>query len=258
MAQHTKGTRHAPSLIHRLASRSGAMTFEDTSDIAPEVVRPNLRLQHVAHLVERYAPGGDILDIGCWAGGLARELSHSTPCTYTGVDIEQAAQAVEAAQKAMPAHRFLIVSSVESLPFETASFDAVVLTEVIEHVLAGREGALLAEAARVLRPGGSAILSTPYRNMLTPLDPAWFFGHRHYSVDGIAGRARAQGLLMSDVEFSGGVWSALDTNLLYFYKHVLHRRYLGYPWLHEKAQREYTSSTRGALSTTLWCRLVRR
>jgi SAM-dependent methyltransferase len=236
------------------------MTFEGTVDVPGATAACNARLARAAQLVAQNIRNGDVLDVGCWTGVLARALVGKVRCSYTGVDIEPAAQAVEAARSAVPDQRFLVVSSVESLPFEAGSFDVVVLTEVIEHVPVGREGPLLAELARVLRPGGSIILSTPYRNMLNPLDPAWFFGHRHYSVAQIAELARSHGLSMMDVEFSGGVWTALDTNLLYFYKHVLHRPYAGYRWLSKRTERECYSSSRSsyrsALATTLWCRLV--
>ena len=46
------------------------------------------------------------------------------------------------------------------LPYERASFDAVVFSEVIEH-LAGSPLPALGEMARVLRPGGRLVLSTP-------------------------------------------------------------------------------------------------
>jgi SAM-dependent methyltransferase len=255
--QHIKGSGKAPSLFGRLAHRSGVMTFEGISDAASDGVTCNPRFTRIATMVERHLQGGDVLDVGCWTGALARVLAGRIHCSYTGVDIEPASRAVEAARKAMPDQRFLTVPSVESLPFNPESFDVVVLTEVIEHVPVGREGPLLAELARVLKRRGSIILSTPYHNLLNPLDPAWFFGHRHYSVDRIAELARSHGLSMTDVEFSGGVWSAIDTNLLYFYKHVLHRPYASQRWLSERIERECYTSSRRALATTLWCRLVR-
>ena len=48
------------------------------------------------------------------------------------------------------------------LPFRTASFDAVDLVEVIEHI--ENQPQLIRELARVLKPGGVALISTP--NML--------------------------------------------------------------------------------------------
>jgi SAM-dependent methyltransferase len=254
--QHIKGVGTAPSLLRRLVSRSGAMTLEGLNAIVVDAAPASPRLARIVSLVQHNLRDGAVLDIGCWTGALAHALDGVVQCSYTGVDIEPAAQAVQAARAAMPDQRFLVVPSVESLPFDSESFDIVVLTEVIEHVPAGREGPLLAELARVLRPGGSIILSTPYHNILTPLDPAWFFGHRHYSIDQVASLARACGLTMTDVEFSGGVWTALDTNLFYLYKHVLHRPYVTYHWLYERTKREYGASSRSTLATNLWCRLV--
>ena len=46
------------------------------------------------------------------------------------------------------------------LPFDSASFDAVVFSEVIEH-LAGSPLKPLVEMARVLKPGGRLVISTP-------------------------------------------------------------------------------------------------
>lgn len=233
------------------------MTFEGAIDASEQVGPPDLRMAHLVSLVKQHLRAGDVLDVGCWTGNLARALAKSVPCAYTGVDIEPATSAVEAARKISGDQHFVIVQSVESLPFAAGSFDVVVLTEVIEHILVGRERSLLAELARVLKVGGSIILSTPHHNLLNPLDPAWFFGHRHYTVSQLAACARDQGLRMTDVEFSGGIWSALNTNLLYFYKHVLHRPYATPTWMYERMRSEYEGTPRAMLATTVWCRLVR-
>jgi SAM-dependent methyltransferase len=46
-----------------------------------------------------------------------------------------------------------------ALPFATASFDHVIVSEVLEHIPADR--AAIAEVARVLRPGGTAAVTVP-------------------------------------------------------------------------------------------------
>jgi SAM-dependent methyltransferase len=53
-----------------------------------------------------------------------------------------------------------VYASAEALPFTDASFDTVLCTEVLEHLRDPR--AAIAEAARVLRPGGHLILSIPF------------------------------------------------------------------------------------------------
>jgi len=52
----------------------------------------------------------------------------------------------------------------ERLPFVDGSFDAVVCMEVLEHV--DDPGAVVAEAARVLRPGGVFVYSGPNRTLM--------------------------------------------------------------------------------------------
>lgn len=55
--------------------------------------------------------------------------------------------------------RMLLQADMNRLPFRDRVFDAVVCSEVIEHV--PREEVKLAEQARVLRPGGLLVLGTP-------------------------------------------------------------------------------------------------
>ncbi len=52
----------------------------------------------------------------------------------------------------------------ERLPFADASFDAVVCMEVLEHV--DDAGAVVAEAGRVLRPGGVFVYAGPNRTLI--------------------------------------------------------------------------------------------
>jgi ubiquinone/menaquinone biosynthesis C-methylase UbiE len=53
----------------------------------------------------------------------------------------------------------IVQGSIMALPFREASFDCVVCSQVIEHVV--DDSALFAELTRVLRPGGLLILGTP-------------------------------------------------------------------------------------------------
>src|SRR5438874_6136765 len=64
-----------------------------------------------------------------------------------------------------------------ALPFADGSFDCVVFSEVLEHVPASEEERCLAELRRVLRPGGTLLLTTPHRGRFWWLDPLMFKTH---------------------------------------------------------------------------------
>ena len=53
-----------------------------------------------------------------------------------------------------------ITASADAMPLREASFDVVLLTQVLEHVL--RPAAVLTEIARVLRPGGTLFATVPF------------------------------------------------------------------------------------------------
>ena len=63
------------------------------------------------------------------------------------------------------------VNMEEPFPFNDASFDVVTCLEGIEHVLDGYH--LLSEMIRVLRPGGTALISTP--NTMNMYSRFWYF-----------------------------------------------------------------------------------
>jgi 2-polyprenyl-3-methyl-5-hydroxy-6-metoxy-1,4-benzoquinol methylase len=114
------------------------------------------------HLV-RYAfaqpfcTGKDVLDAGCGVGYgtsfLAESASH-----VTGVDIDPESIAYAEQRYAAPNVAFL-VGDLRALGLDAASFDAVVSFEVIEHLR--EQEAFVDELARVLRPEGVLVLSTP-------------------------------------------------------------------------------------------------
>jgi SAM-dependent methyltransferase len=102
-------------------------------------------------------PGpGRLLDAGMGAGRLLADLE-AAGWTVSGIDASQAM--VEAARRRLTAAADrLLQAEIEALPFPDEAFDAVVATGVLEY--ADLRGAL-AELARVLRPGGVAVVSYP-------------------------------------------------------------------------------------------------
>lgn len=105
-------------------------------------------------------PGERVLDIGSGPGFLAREMAREVGPggAVHGVDVSQDMLAI--ARRRPPdqgsAPVAFHLADVRALPFPDASFDAAVSTQVYEYV--DDMPAALAEARRVLRPGGRLLV----------------------------------------------------------------------------------------------------
>jgi SAM-dependent methyltransferase len=96
-----------------------------------------------------------ILIDGCGLGQYAIHLLDDSP-HIVAFDVEQE-RAVVAHQRVPMTH----VAAAEALPYPADTFDTTLSHEVLEHVQDDR--AALAEMARVLQPGGRAIIFCPNR-----------------------------------------------------------------------------------------------
>src|SRR5947209_7764212 len=94
-------------------------------------------------VTRHFAANDRMLDVGCGTAWLAEHFP-----SYTGID--GSADAVEAARAR--GHQVLLADVTGGLPFADASFDGVVLKDVLEHVLDAPS--LVSEVKRVLVPGG--------------------------------------------------------------------------------------------------------
>lgn len=127
--------------------------------LVPGQVDQDLFNEHLARYAFacRLARRKRVLDIACGMGygsaALAAVADH-----VTGLDISP--EAVEAARAAYPAENLTFLAApAQSIPLPDASFDLIVAFECIEHL--EDWPALLAEARRLLAPGGQFIVSTP-------------------------------------------------------------------------------------------------
>jgi SAM-dependent methyltransferase len=104
-----------------------------------------------------------VLDFGCGPGFLWEHLVRlDARWSYTGVDFS--ADSVAAViVKASGDSRFRGAHYVSKLPtpLPTEQYDAVLLVEVVEHLRDDDLSATLEEAARLLRPGGQLVITTP-------------------------------------------------------------------------------------------------
>jgi 2-polyprenyl-6-hydroxyphenyl methylase/3-demethylubiquinone-9 3-methyltransferase len=99
--------------------------------------------------------GSSALDLGCGNGRTGGPLLLSCGADYIGVDISSTA--VAAAQRFGLNAR--VIDDASTLPFESGSFDFVLSVEVLEHLF--RPDLATREIVRVLRPGGTAVVTVP-------------------------------------------------------------------------------------------------
>ena len=91
-----------------------------------------------------------ILDVGCGSAWLADHFED-----YTGIDASPDA----AARAAERGRNVIAVDAGAGFPFGDATFDGLVMKDLLEHV--GDPVAVVREARRVLKPGGRVFASSP-------------------------------------------------------------------------------------------------
>jgi ubiquinone/menaquinone biosynthesis C-methylase UbiE len=116
----------------------------------------------MVRLLDGEAPGR-VLDVGMGGGRLCIELARRG-WEVSGLDVSK--HMVELARRRLPeAAERLRCGTMAELPFRDGSFDAVVASGSLEY--ADDLGHALTELARVLRPGGSAVVSFPDHSALS-------------------------------------------------------------------------------------------
>jgi SAM-dependent methyltransferase len=111
-------------------------------------------------LATALGPSASVLDLACGSG----PLHGLTTARWVGIDISPAELGVAAARGASP----LVAGDAARLPFERASFDAVVCSMAL--MVVQPLARALAEIARVLRPGGRLVALLPSTHPLTVTD----------------------------------------------------------------------------------------
>lgn len=108
-------------------------------------------------MIEKYVPvGAKILDVGV---GLGRVLAPLTQYDRHGIDIS-----MDYLKQARAKGIAAIYSRIEDMPYKDETFDAVVTTDVLEHVF--DLAACTRQLLRVLKPGGLLILRVPFKEDL--------------------------------------------------------------------------------------------
>jgi SAM-dependent methyltransferase/uncharacterized protein YbaR (Trm112 family) len=198
--------------------------WDHYGDLDPEEAgepRPGSVLRVLERGLELAAdlPEGPILDLGCAVGRSTFALAGGGDCMVLGVDLSfpmlrVASEALRRGRVRYPRRRVGIVydrrefpvsfqgseevdvwaCDAADLPFPAGTFAAVVGLNVLDCV--GSPNGLLASLPRLLKPGGKAILSTPYdwSAAATPLE-AWLGGHSQRGEAAGAGEPVLRALL---------------------------------------------------------------
>jgi SAM-dependent methyltransferase len=181
----------------------------------PGAARERAFQQELDRLAEDYLAGGRgrrVLDIGCGSGRLAEALPHAE--AVTGIDIDPAALMRAQTRHLGQPHFAFARMDATRMAFADSSFDCAVILDGAD-ALADLPGAL-AEAARVLAPGGLLLVTAPNRDSL-PLRAlrrlALPVPGRAFRVSELTGMLRAAGLavIRSDGLFLSPGWALPGT-----------------------------------------------
>lgn len=166
--------RCAAQLRARNARRSGAGWPESIAGEMERHYSPGRTWEALAGGVIGLLALGDVLDAGAGDGATAQLLAPRAR-SITCVDVSE--KLVDAARVRLAGHANARceVADLHDLPFPGASFDQVLLLNVLPFLK--QPGAALAEAARVLRPGGRLALVTLAEH--EHLDVTSAYGHVH-------------------------------------------------------------------------------
>lgn len=191
---------------------------------------------------------GRVLDLGCAFGFTTVRLARKG---YQTVGVDNAPRYIAMARRRDPGGEY-ILSSAETLPLENASFDGILCLDVLEHV--SNEHAVISEIKRVLKPGGTLILSVPNRGLLADLDSLNVYArlvrathhgrfpqeiaqtgvHRHYSIK------QLQTLLGADFRIRRATYTGLGiAELVNLPLLVVCRYILSCEWLYQILQYVY-------------------
>ncbi|MFA5184160.1 MAG: class I SAM-dependent methyltransferase [Patescibacteria group bacterium] len=185
----------------------------------------------------------NILDIGCGYGWLEFNMLRKCFSGITGIEISE--KDLKTAKDCIRSDKvFFKIGSAIDIPFGNNRFDTVVSFEVIEHIPKNTEKQMFKEVNRVLIDNGYFYLSTPYNSLFSIMfDPAWYFGHRHYSTKFIKKIAGENGFEVKEIINNGGFWTIFGAINMYIAKWIFRRKPFFDNFMNIMADKEYSKKS---------------
>lgn len=119
--------------------------------------------------VKKYIPQTPkikILDYGCGPGVLLKIMKKINPTAeYYGADVSR--DIIGKNKKQIKFCKFFTVDDGKKFPFQSDYFDFIISTDAIEHVYDTELA--FKEFARILKPGGKILITTPYHGLVKNL-----------------------------------------------------------------------------------------
>jgi ubiquinone/menaquinone biosynthesis C-methylase UbiE len=143
--------RHLKALARLIVERNsvGAADYDSRAFDSPIPLQRYWQRERFRIIKSFASKNSSVLDVGCGSSRIVQTMDGSV-----GLDI-----AISKLRWLRRSGRTVVQADMASLPFEDHSFEAVVCSEVIEHI--PREQVRLDEMLRVIQPGGLFIVGTP-------------------------------------------------------------------------------------------------
>ena len=141
-----------------------------------------LRNDWIKNTLKKMTPGQRILDVGAGEGRYKKYMQHLEYVSqdFSGYDGQGDGSGLQTGT--WDYNAIDIVSDINEMPVDDASFDIVLCTEVLEHVSDPKLA--IKEMIRVLKPGGKLIITAPFCS-LTHFAPYHFYSgfNRYFYED---------------------------------------------------------------------------
>lgn len=144
-----------PKLIEKMIRNEADMAFKRRVKTIFEYVQPRA--------------GMLILDLPCGRGYYINMFRHVSDCRIIGADLDWQVLLKAKRNLACLSDISLQRVNIYDIPFRSGCFDAVIYSEVLEHIEDDRRA--LREAFRILKPGGTLAVTVPHANYPFWWDP---------------------------------------------------------------------------------------